>query len=75
MLCLYTSKDIGVDQIPARFPKEGAEVLALILINMINLSRKLPIFPEKCKIVKLKPIFKKGARTDPTNYPPISICD
>ena len=46
---------------------------ALPLRNIINLSIKLSIFPEECKIAKLKPIFKKGARTDPKNYRPISL--
>ena len=39
----------------------------------MNLSIKLSTFPEECKIAILKPIFKKGARTDPKNYRPISI--
>ena len=41
--------------------------------DIINLSIKLSTFPEECKIAKLKPIFKKGARTDPKNYRPISL--
>ena len=39
----------------------------------VYLSIKLSTFPEECKIAKLKPIFKKGARTDPKNYHPISF--
>ena len=48
-------------------------MLALPLGNIINLSIKLSTFPEECKIAKLKPIFKKCARTDPKNYCPISF--
>ena len=62
-----------MDQIPAKFLRDGAEVLALPLRNIINLSIKLSTFPEECKIAKLKPIFKKGARTDPQNYRPVSL--
>ena len=57
---------------PAKFQKAGVEVLALPLGNIINLSIKLSPFPE-CKIAKLKPLFKKGAKTDPKNYRPISL--
>ena len=62
-----------MDQIKAKFLMDGAEVLALPLRNMINLSIKLSTFPEECKIAKLKPMFKKGARTDPKNCRPISL--
>ena len=30
-------------------------------------------FPTDCKIAKLKPLFKKGSRTAPKNYCPISL--
>ena len=70
---LNTSKAAGIDQILATFLREGAELLALPLGNIINLSKKPPTFIEECKIAKLKSIFKKGARTDPKNYRPISL--
>ena len=41
--------------------------------KIINLSIKLSTFPEECKVAKLKPIFKKGARADPKNYRLISL--
>ena len=62
-----------MDQIPAKFLRDGAEVLAFPLGNIIHLSIKLSTFPGECKIAKLKPIFKKGARADPKNYRPISL--
>ena len=73
LLNLDTSKAAGMDLIPAKFLRDGAEVLALPLTNIINLSIKLSTFQEECKIAKLKTIFKKGARTDPKNYRPISL--
>ena len=66
---LDASKAAGMDQIPAKFIRDGAEELALSLKKIINLSTKLPTFPEECKLAKLKPIFKNGARTDPKNRP------
>ena len=62
-----------MDQIPAKFLRDGAEVLALPLRNIINLSIKLSTFLEECKIAELNSIFKKEARTDPKNYCPISL--
>ena len=59
-----------MDQNPAKFLRGGAEVLTF---RLRNLSIKLLTFPEECKIVKLKPIFKKGARTDPKNNRSISL--
>ena len=73
LLRLETSKAAGMDQIPAIFLRDIAEVLALSLRNIINLSIILSTFPEECKIAKLKPISKKGARTDPKIYRTISL--
>ena len=63
-----TSKTAEMDQVSAKFLRDVAKVLALPLRNIINMSIKLSTFPEECKIAKLKPIFKKGARADPKNY-------
>ena len=73
LLSLGTSKATRKNKIPAKFRKEGAEILVLPLRNIINLSIKLSIFPEQCKIAKLKPIFKSGAWTDSENYRPTSL--
>ena len=56
-----------------RFLKDGTEVLAKPICDIINLSIKLSTFPDKCKIAKLTPLFKKGSKTDPKNYRLISL--
>ena len=40
---------------------------------MCNLSISLSSFPDDCKIAKLKPLYKKEAKTKPKNYRPISL--
>ena len=57
LLSLDTSKAAAMEQIPPKFLKDGAEVLALPLGNITNLSIKLSTIPEECKIAKLNPIF------------------
>ena len=36
-------------------------------------SLTLGSFPDTCKIAKVKPLFKKGSKTDSSNYIPISL--
>ena len=38
-----------------------------------NLSISKSSFPEDCKIAKIIPLYKKGSRTNPKNYRPISL--
>ena len=45
----------------------------LNLSQICNLSIKYSTFPNDCKIAKLKPLFKRGSKTDPKNYHPISL--
>ena len=59
--------DTNMDQIPVKFLKEAARVLAYSLAKMISLSVKLSFFPEKCKTARLKQLFKKDSKTDPKN--------
>ena len=71
--CFDTNKAASMDQIPAKVLKGAVDVLAYSLPKIINLSVKLSVFPEECKIAKLKPLFKKGRKTYPKNYRPISL--
>ena len=48
-----------------KFLEAGATVLAEPISQIFNLSVKYLIFPSDCKIVKLKPLFKKGSKTAP----------
>ena len=67
-------------KISGKFLKNGAQILAKPISELCNLSMTLGSFPDACKIVKVKPLFKKGSsnpsnyiKTDPSNYRPISL--
>ena len=70
---LDISKAVGTDNLSSRFLKDGAKIIALPIAQICNLSISSATFPDYCKIAKLKPLYKKGCKTDPQNYRPISI--
>ena len=67
------SKAAGIDNLSGKFLKAGAEILAKPPSEICNLWISSRAFPNACKVAKLKPIFKKGKKTDPSNYRPISL--
>ena len=64
-------KAAGIGDLSGRFLKDGSQVLLKPLSELCNLSIKLGNFLDSCKIVKLKTLFKKGSKTNPSNYRPI----
>ena len=60
LTCQDTSRAPSLDGISSNFLKDGAEVLALPLSNLVNLSRKQSLLPDQDKIAKLKALFKKS---------------
>ena len=65
---LNPAKSAGIDNLTGKFLKEGAPVLASPITDLVNLSISLSLFPDDCKIAKLKPLYKKEAKTKPKNY-------
>ena len=63
----------GIDKLSGRFLRDAAEILLRIICEIWNLSISRGVFPDAWKIAKLKPIYKKGKKTDPSNYRPISL--
>ena len=53
-------KAAGVGKLFGRFLKDGAK-------------ESQGVFSNPCKVAKLKPIFKKGKETDPSNCRPFSL--
>ena len=70
---LKTNKATGIDNLSGRFLKDGSKVLATPIAQICNLSIKLSTVLDECKIVKLKPLYRKGKKTDPKNYRPTSL--
>ena len=66
-------KAAGIDDLSGRFLEDGSRVLSKPISELCNLSIKLGSFPDACKIAKLKPYSKKGPKTNPSNYRPISL--
>ena len=66
------SKAAGIDKLSGTFIKDGASFFGEHLTKIINLSIQSSDFPDPCKIAKLITLFKKGSRTEPKNYRPIS---
>ena len=67
------NKAPGIDDLSGVFLRDGASLLVTPIKQLYNLSISSDRFPDAYKIVKLKPLFKKGSKTDPRNYHPISL--
>ena len=63
-----TSKAAVIDRLPGRFLKGGVDVLAKPVTDICNPSIPLNKFPRVSKLAKVKPFFKKGRKTNVSNY-------
>ena len=68
-----TNKATGVDNLAGRFLEDGSNILCTHIAKICNLSIKLNSFPDKCKAAKIKPLYKKGLKTDSKNLRSISL--
>ena len=66
-------KATEVGKLSGRFFKDDADMLAKLVSVLWNLSVSRGVFLNACKFAKLKPIFEKGKKADPSNYRPISL--
>ena len=73
MEIIEISKGSGIDKLPRKFLKDCAKILSKPISEICNFSISHGIFPNACKVAKLKPIFKKGKRVDLSNYRSISL--
>ena len=70
---LDPSKSPGCDGIPTRLLKEAASSLAPSLATLFNISFERCTIPQEWRDATVTPIHKKGSKTEPSNYRPISL--
>ena len=66
-------KSPGPDGIHPRLLKECAKELALPLKLLFDKTMECGKIPKKWKEAEVRPIFKKGSKTTPGNYRPVSL--
>ena len=70
---LNKNKATGPNSFPISILKENIEILAEPIAIILNLSFQSGVFPDKLKIAKVIPVYKKGDMTSSSNYRPISL--
>ena len=70
---MNSNKATGLDNLPARFIKDGASVIAGPMTHIINLSLGVGRVPVDMKLARVVPLHKKNSKTEVGNYRPVSI--
>ena len=70
---LNVNKSSGPDGVHPRLLKECAEELAYPLKRLFDRTMKEGKIPVSWKIQEVRPIFKKGKKSAPGNYRPVSL--
>lgn len=74
MICqLKSRKASGDDQISPKILKECIDILSKPVLHIINLTIETGTVPDKLKLAKVIPIYKKDETFTPGNYRPISL--
>ena len=63
----------GPDKISARFLKEYVNVISYPLLLLFESSMRSGIVPQDWRLANVTPIFKKGSKSKPENYRPVSL--
>jgi len=61
------------DEISTKILKISVDCISSPLTHIVNKSISVGIFPERLKYSIINPVYKKGDKTDPVNYRPISL--
>ena len=63
----------GPDKIPARFLKEYVHVISYPHSLLFESLMRSGIVPQNWRLANVTPIFKKGSKSKPENYRPVSL--
>ena len=66
-------KAVGHDNVPSFFLKAARHVITPYLHQLIKYVFTEGLFPRSCKIARIAPIYKNGAKDETTNYRLISV--
>ena len=70
---LDPGKATGPDDVPARILKMGAAEIEPALTTIFRRSHELGSLPSDWRCANISPVFKKGDRTKPSIYRPVSL--
>ena len=70
---MSSSKATGLEEIPAKYLKDGSSVISKLLTHIINLSITTGSIPDELKMARIVPLYKKNSKTHVWNYRPISV--
>jgi hypothetical protein len=70
---LDTNKAKGPDNISAKVLKETASETAPLLARIFNYSMRNKSFPKTWKLANVTPVYKKGDKSEPKNFRPVSL--
>ena len=73
MNSMNVNKTPGPDKISPRFLKDASNVLVKPLMISFNKTLLAGKVPHEWKLANVTPIFKKGNKSLPANYRPISL--
>ena len=73
LLSLDVAKSVGDDGVSPRILNSCAQSLCGPLTTLFRMICRHSDFPTSWKISRVTPVFKKGSRTDPTCYRPITV--
>jgi hypothetical protein len=70
---LKVKNSYGYDEISTKIIKASAPYIRSPLSHIVNRILSTGIFPHRLKFSEIKPVYKKGDRTNFANYKPISL--